>query len=112
MAEILGGRGRRALTLMERPEWLSPRDIAEVFGVGRTAEEESAVPQVFVGVGDAGGFKGYRVDAGEPVGGVHCSAHPLGDDGGVVVVLDAVGCQVGHFRTRGEAVNLDVASPR
>ena len=36
MAEILRGRGRRALTLMERPEWLSPRDIAEVFGVGTT----------------------------------------------------------------------------
>jgi len=36
MAKMFGERGRRALTLTERPEWLGPRDIAEVFGVGTT----------------------------------------------------------------------------
>jgi len=85
---------------------------AEVFGVGRAAEEESAVPQVFVGVGDAGGFQGGRLDAGEPVGGFDGGAHPIGDDGGVVVVVDTVWCEVGHFRAHGDAVDLDVASPR
>jgi hypothetical protein len=51
MAEILGGRGRRALTLMERPEWLSPRDIAEVFGVGTTQSYKvcQALPHVYIG---------------------------------------------------------------
>jgi hypothetical protein len=51
MAEILGGRGRRALTLMERPEWLSPRDIAEVFGVGTTQSYKvcQALPHIYIG---------------------------------------------------------------
>lgn len=51
MAEILRGRGRRALTLMERPEWLSPRDIAEVFGVGTTQSYKvcQALPHVYIG---------------------------------------------------------------
>ena len=51
MAERLGGRGRRALTLMERPEWLSPRDIAEVFGVGTTQSYKvcQALPHIYIG---------------------------------------------------------------
>ena len=27
---------KQAPTLLERPEWLSPKDLMEVFGIGRT----------------------------------------------------------------------------
>lgn len=51
MAEMFGERGRRALTLIERPEWLGPRDIAEVFGVGTTQGYKvcQALPHIYVG---------------------------------------------------------------
>lgn len=51
MAEMLGERGHRALTLTERPEWLGPRDIAEVLGVGTTQGYKAcrALPHVYVG---------------------------------------------------------------
>ena len=37
--------------LNDRPEWLSPRDISEVFGVGRTKAYEicAALPHIYVG---------------------------------------------------------------
>ena len=37
--------------LNERPEWLSPRDISEVFGIGRTKAYEicSALPHIHIG---------------------------------------------------------------
>jgi len=35
--ETDGGGARRAyVPLRERPEWLSPRDLQEIFGIGRT----------------------------------------------------------------------------
>ena len=51
MAEMFGERGRRALTLIERPEWLGPRDIAEVFGVGTTQGYKvcQALPHIYIG---------------------------------------------------------------
>ena len=38
-------------SLNDRPEWLSPRDIQEVFGVGRTKAFEicRALPHIYVG---------------------------------------------------------------
>ena len=74
MAEILGGRGRRALTLMERPEWLSPRDIAEVFGVGTTQSYKvcQALPHIYIGevirVNEASVVRGIRETGGLPSG--------------------------------------------
>ena len=37
--------------LLDRPEWLSPRDIAEVFGVGKTKSYYicAALPHIYVG---------------------------------------------------------------
>ena len=38
--------------LRDRPEWLSPRDIAEVFGVGKSKsyyEICAALPHIYVG---------------------------------------------------------------
>ncbi len=37
--------------LRDRPEWLSPRDIAEVFGVGKSKSYEicAALPHIYVG---------------------------------------------------------------
>ena len=42
---------RDSSPLRDRPEWLSPRDIAEVFGVGKTKSYEicSALPHIYVG---------------------------------------------------------------
>ena len=37
--------------LMERPEWLGPRDLMEVFGIGRTKAFEvcRALPHIYIG---------------------------------------------------------------
>ena len=37
--------------LMERPEWLGPRDLMEVFGIGRTKAFEvcKALPHIYIG---------------------------------------------------------------
>lgn len=37
--------------LLDRPEWLSPRDLMEVFGVGKTKAYDicAALPHIYVG---------------------------------------------------------------
>lgn len=37
--------------LSERPEWLSPRDLQEVFGIGRTKSFNvcQALPHIYIG---------------------------------------------------------------
>lgn len=42
---------RDSSPLVDRPEWLSPRDIAEVFGVGKSKSYEicAALPHIYVG---------------------------------------------------------------
>ena len=37
--------------LLDRPEWLSPRDLQEVFGVGKTKAYDicAALPHIYVG---------------------------------------------------------------
>lgn len=42
---------RASSPLVDRPEWLSPRDIAEVFGVGKSKSYEicAALPHIYVG---------------------------------------------------------------
>ena len=42
---------RDSSPLRDRPEWLSPRDIAEVFGVGKSKSYEicAALPHIYVG---------------------------------------------------------------
>lgn len=42
---------RNNAPLNERPEWLSARDIAEVFGIGRTKAYEicAALPHIYIG---------------------------------------------------------------
>ena len=42
---------RNNAPLNERPEWLSPRDISEVFGIGRTKAYEicEALPHIHIG---------------------------------------------------------------
>ena len=42
---------RDSSPLADRPEWLSPRDIAEVFGVGKSKSYEicAALPHIYVG---------------------------------------------------------------
>ncbi len=45
------GQAGVAVALRDRPEWLSPRDIAEVFGVGKSKSYEicAALPHIYVG---------------------------------------------------------------
>ena len=42
---------RDSSPLVDRPEWLSPRDIAEVFNVGKSKSYEmcAALPHIYVG---------------------------------------------------------------
>lgn len=53
MAEETSGRVvlRDTSALTERPEWLSPRDISEVFGIGKSKAYETcaALPHIYVG---------------------------------------------------------------
>lgn len=55
MATADGPRGASSLRdnspLSDRPEWLSPRDLQEVFGIGRTKAFNvcQALPHIYIG---------------------------------------------------------------